>query len=227
MPAQTTEPTPTFIDRANFVMDAEYLVDVVLTLRNHLKELPVVQENARRLREELRVAENRQDVLTTSIALCKRLLTASPIRELPTEILTEIFRFYYDDTLVDTDVHDISYWRNVIKTQGVLQHVCQRWASVVRSTSAYRKVIPMLPQRTNTDGADYWKRTEDYIASASGKISLIFVPTRSSMNQQGKAFLPSRARLSTLVVPPNVQDHADFRITGYIRTTLELEVLVH
>lgn len=152
-------------------------MNVATTLKSHRAELVTLDSTVTRLQAELRVAEERRKELQISVRVCETLLEPSPLRRLPTEVISEILCAYSDSLIPAQDEAEdiaISFVPKILlaqlrAAQNLPLQVCRRWSDIACSTPRYWKLqLVLYPPTGMSDAhrAEHWKRTEDRLHRA-------------------------------------------------------------
>lgn len=170
----------------------------------------------------MQVAYLRRDKLRQSVLAYENLLAPCPIRQLPTEVLAEVFVHYADSLLPEEPDLNQDGWQwprrsqkeqAILRTQNLLLQICRRWKNVVLGAHRYwRLAIIWQPYADGTvaERRGHWRQIEDRIARA-GDAPLFLIFNESCPNNRdshwedilrGRAILNKCAeRASSLVIP--------------------------
>ncbi|KIY69358.1 hypothetical protein CYLTODRAFT_488965 [Cylindrobasidium torrendii FP15055 ss-10] len=211
-----------FIDRANFALSRDDLAEISASLAVRKDELETLEETIHILEERMQIAHLRRDELRQSVLAYENLLAPCPIRQLPTEVLAEIFIHYADSLLPEeTDLNQDGWqWPRrsqkeqiMLRARNLLLQICRRWKNVAVGAHRYwRLAIIWQPYAHGTaeEREDHWRQIEDCIARAGDTpLFLIFnesCPTGRDSSREdilrGRGILDNCAeRASSLVIP--------------------------
>jgi hypothetical protein len=119
--------------------ELERVTEEVEPVVRRLEELKAIQKFAA---HSFSILSKSRDDLNAAIARQKRIL--HPIRQLPDELLAQIFRTFWRS--LEDDYLNKDTWRGSLRCL-VLGAVCQRWRMVAQSTRQIWKDIPLSLQR--------------------------------------------------------------------------------
>lgn len=168
---------PGVIQRANSGLSRDDILVVSNTIRTLQESLSSFQHTTNKAQKDLddkleavalaqrnlEVAKAKENHIIESISQGEALLAPSPIRILPTEVLSEIFLHYLDLCLSN---HYLQY-TTILQTQNLLLRICRRWRQTMISDPRLWRTIPVghLGNDRSLRG-ECWEMFEERISRA-------------------------------------------------------------
>ncbi|KIY61504.1 hypothetical protein CYLTODRAFT_427507 [Cylindrobasidium torrendii FP15055 ss-10] len=166
-----------FIDRVNRVLDTQDVQNVATTLVSHQTEPEILSSTIPRPQAEQYAAEDRRRELQVSVGVCETLLQPSPLRQLPTEVMSEILCAYSKSLIPSQEEAEaivLPYYSTeklarLRTAQELPLRVCRQWYNIASATPRYWRIhILIVPTSHEGDvyRAQFWKYTEDRLGRA-------------------------------------------------------------